>query len=70
MPLSAASPAKLEPSLTTRAVTGVIWTADTAFVHHCDAELLPLLVRHLRKTNKSSSGEWIIGMEGEAAMDR
>ena len=38
-------------SLTTRAVAGVTWTADTAFVHHCDADhlALPLLARHLRR---------------------
>jgi hypothetical protein len=43
---------KLEASLTTRAFAGVTWTADTAFVHHGDADhlALPLLVRHLRKT--------------------
>ena len=42
---------KLEPSLTTRAVASVTWTADTAFVHHSDSEhlALPLLARHLRK---------------------
>jgi DNA-binding transcriptional LysR family regulator len=42
---------KLEQSLTTRVVAGVTWTADTAFVHHCDADhlALPLLTRHLRK---------------------
>jgi DNA-binding transcriptional LysR family regulator len=42
---------KLEPSLTMRAIAGVTWTADTAFVHHCDAGhlALPLLARHLRK---------------------
>ena len=42
---------KMEPSLTTRAVAGVTWTADTAFVHHCNADhlALPLLTRHLRK---------------------
>lgn len=44
---------KLEPSLITRAVAGVAWTADTAFVHHRDAEhlALPLLERHLQKGN-------------------
>ena len=44
---------KLEPSLTTRAVAGVAWTADTAFAHHCGAEhlALPLLARHLRKAS-------------------
>jgi len=42
---------KLKSSLTTRPVAGVTWTADTAFVHHCDADhlALPLLARHLRK---------------------
>lgn len=42
---------KLESSLTMRAVAGVTWTADTAFVHHRDAGhlALPLLARHLRK---------------------
>lgn len=42
---------KLEPSLTTRAIAGVAWTADTAFVHHSTADhlALPLLARHLRK---------------------
>lgn len=44
---------KLEPSLTTRAVAGVAWTADTAFVHHGDSShlALPLLARHLRKNS-------------------
>jgi len=42
---------KLETSLTTRGVAGVTWTADTAFVHHADADhlALSLLARHLRK---------------------
>ena len=46
---------KLEPSLTTRAVADVTWTADTAFVHRSEAEhlALPLLARHLRKTSNS-----------------
>lgn len=41
----------LESSLTTRAVAGVTWTADTAFVHPLAADhlALPLLARHLRK---------------------
>jgi DNA-binding transcriptional LysR family regulator len=44
---------KLEPSLTTRVIAGVAWTADTAFVHHSDANhlALPLLARHLRKSS-------------------
>jgi DNA-binding transcriptional LysR family regulator len=42
---------KLEPSLTTRPIAGVTWTADTAFVHHSDADhlALPLLARYLAK---------------------
>jgi hypothetical protein len=42
---------KLEPALTTRPIAGVSWTADTAFVHHSDADHLavPLLARHLGK---------------------
>jgi len=42
---------KLEPALTTRPIAGVTWTADTAFVHHSDADhlALPLLARHLGK---------------------
>jgi hypothetical protein len=44
---------KLEPSLTTRAVAGVTWTADTAFVYHSDADhlALPILTCHLRKSS-------------------
>ena len=42
---------KLETSLTTRAIAGVTWTAETAFVHHSAADhlALPLLARHLQK---------------------
>jgi hypothetical protein len=31
-----------DPSLTRRAFAGVAWTADAAFVHHCEAEHLAL----------------------------
>jgi DNA-binding transcriptional LysR family regulator len=42
---------KLEPALITRPIADVTWTADTAFVHHSDADhlALPLLARHLAK---------------------
>jgi hypothetical protein len=42
---------KLEPSLTMRAVAGATWTADTAVVHHFNADhlALPVLARHLQK---------------------
>jgi hypothetical protein len=44
---------KLEPTLTTRPIAGVRWTADTAFVHHSNGEhlALPLLTRHLGKSS-------------------
>jgi len=40
-----------DPSLTTRPVAGVRWTADTAFVHRNGADhlALPILIRHVRK---------------------
>ncbi|MBS1821329.1 MAG: LysR family transcriptional regulator [Acidobacteria bacterium] len=43
----------LDPSLTTRPVTNVNWTTDTAFVHPVCAEhpALPVLIRHFRKMN-------------------
>ncbi|MHB1959946.1 MAG: LysR family transcriptional regulator [Acidobacteriaceae bacterium] len=45
----------LDPSLTTRPIANVNWTADTAFVHSICAEhpALPILIRHLRKVNGS-----------------
>ena len=45
----------LDPSLTTRPISNVNWTADTAFVHPLIAEHpgLPILIRHLRKVNGS-----------------
>lgn len=41
----------LDPSLTTRPIANVNWTADTAFVHSVRAKhpALPVLIRHLRK---------------------
>jgi len=43
----------LDPSLTTRPIANVNWTADTAFVHPVCAEhpALPVLIRHFRKAN-------------------
>lgn len=43
----------LDPSLTTRPIANVNWTAETAFVHPICAEhpALPVLVRHFRKAN-------------------
>jgi DNA-binding transcriptional LysR family regulator len=45
----------LDPSLTTRPVANVAWTADTAFVHHLQAEhlALPVLIRNFIKANGS-----------------
>ena len=46
---------KLDPSLTTRRIANVNWSADTAFVHPLSAEhpALPILIRHFRKVNGS-----------------
>ena len=43
----------VDPSLTTRPIANVHWTADTAFVHPVQAEhpALPMLIRHFRKMN-------------------
>jgi DNA-binding transcriptional LysR family regulator len=43
----------LDPSLTTRPVANVAWTADSAFVHpvHAEHPALPVLIRHFRKVN-------------------
>jgi DNA-binding transcriptional LysR family regulator len=45
----------LDPSLTTRPVSNVAWTADSAFVHpvHAEHPALPVLIRHFRKVNGS-----------------
>ncbi|MHB1937450.1 MAG: LysR substrate-binding domain-containing protein [Acidobacteriaceae bacterium] len=45
----------LDPSLTTRPIANINWSADTAFVHPVSAEhpALPILIRHLRKVNGS-----------------
>jgi len=43
----------LDPSLTTRPIANVNWTADTAFVHlvHAEHPALPILIRHFSKVN-------------------
>lgn len=43
----------LDPSLTTRPIANVAWTADSAFVHliHAEHLALPVLIRHFRKMN-------------------
>lgn len=45
----------LAPNLTSRPVAGVRWTADTAFVHHANADHLALsiLLRHLPKMRRT-----------------
>ncbi len=37
----------IDPALTTRPIAGIHWTADTAFIHHNDADhlALPLVIR-------------------------
>ncbi len=53
--------AALPPSLTTRPIAGARWTADTAFVHHANADhiALGILRRHLPKVNLDSSAVFI-----------
>jgi hypothetical protein len=49
--------AVVEPDLTTRTIAGVRWTADTAFVHHCESShpALRVVTRILQKMRKSRS---------------
>jgi hypothetical protein len=48
----------LDPDLTTRPISGVHWTADTAFVHHCEAShlALPFVIRFAQNMRKGTSG--------------
>ena len=48
----------LDPDLTTRPISGVHWTADTAFVHHCEAShlALPFAIRFAQNMRKGTSG--------------
>ena len=47
----------LGPDLTTRPIAGARWTADTAFVHHVNADhiALSILLRHLPKVKRAAS---------------
>jgi len=49
----------IDSALTTRPIAGVHWTADTAFVHHNDADhlALPLVTRFTQEIRKSMSGK-------------
>jgi DNA-binding transcriptional LysR family regulator len=49
----------LDPSLATRPIANVNWTAETAFVHPLIAEhpALPILIRHLRKVTASKAAK-------------
>ncbi len=51
--------AALPPSLTTRPIAGARWTADTAFVHHANADhiALGILRRHLPKVKRIATGK-------------
>ena len=48
--------ATLDPGVTTRPIAGVQWTADTAFVHHRNANhlALPFLIRFLQRSTAST----------------
>jgi LysR family hydrogen peroxide-inducible transcriptional activator len=48
----------LDPDLTTRPVSGVHWTADTAFVHHGEANhlALPFVIRFAQNMRKGTPG--------------
>lgn len=47
----------LGPNLTTRPIAGVHWTADTAFVHHTNADhiALSILLRHLPRIKRTGA---------------
>jgi DNA-binding transcriptional LysR family regulator len=49
----------IDPALTTRPIAGIHWTADTAFVHHNDADhlALPLVIRLAQEMRRSMSGK-------------
>lgn len=49
----------IDPALTTRPIAGVQWTADTAFIHHIDADhlALPLIIRFTQEMRGSMSGK-------------
>jgi hypothetical protein len=47
----------IDPALTTRPIAGIHWTADTAFIHHIDADhlALPLVTRLAQQIRNSMS---------------
>src|ERR1700722_15299672 len=47
----------VDPDLTTRPIAGVRWTADTAFVHHCESShpALRVIARILQKMRNNRS---------------
>jgi hypothetical protein len=49
----------IDSALTTRPIAGIQWTADTAFVHHNDADhlALPLVIRFAQEMRGSMSGK-------------
>ena len=49
----------IDSALTTRPIAGIHWTADTAFVHHNDADhlALPLVIRFAQEMRGSMSGK-------------
>jgi hypothetical protein len=49
----------IDPALTTRPIAGIHWTADTAFVHHNDADhlALPIVIRLAQEMRESMSGK-------------
>ena len=49
----------IDSALTTRPIAGIHWTADTAFVHHNDADhlALPLVIRFAQEMRRSMSGK-------------
>jgi DNA-binding transcriptional LysR family regulator len=49
----------IDPALTTRPIAGIHWTADTAFIHHKDADhlALPLVTRFAQEIRNSMSGK-------------
>jgi hypothetical protein len=49
----------IDSALTTKPIAGIHWTANTAFVHHNDADhlALPLVIRFAREMRRSMSGK-------------
>jgi len=49
----------LDPDLTTRPISGIYWTVDTAFVHHSEADhlALPFVMRFAQRMRKGTCGK-------------